>query len=77
MSLDLVNYFLSTNMFVQVLETVQRKEKRIWKRIGCEQPTSARAWHTGLSGALGWPMVNRLLSGKRHRRMAKIHRTVR
>jgi hypothetical protein len=37
-------------MLVQVLETVQRKEKRIWKRIGCEQPTSARAWHTGLSG---------------------------
>jgi hypothetical protein len=42
--------FISTNMLVQVLETVQRKEKRIWKRIGCEQPTSARAWHTGLSG---------------------------
>jgi hypothetical protein len=39
--------FLSTNMFVQVLETVQKKEKQIWKRIGCEQPTSARAWHTG------------------------------
>jgi hypothetical protein len=36
-------------MFVQVLETVQRKEKRIWKRIGYEQPTSAWAWHTGLS----------------------------
>jgi hypothetical protein len=36
-------------MFVQVLETLQRKEKRIWKRIGYEQPTSARAWHTGLS----------------------------
>jgi hypothetical protein len=42
--------FLSTNMFVQVLEIVQRKEKRIWKMIGCEQPTSALAWHTGLSG---------------------------
>jgi hypothetical protein len=69
--------FLSTNMFVQVLETVQRKEKRIWKMIGCEQPTSARAWHTGLSGAPGWPTVNQLLSGKRQRRMAKIHRTVR
>jgi hypothetical protein len=49
MFLDLVNWFLSTNMFVQVLEIVQRKEKRIWKRIGCEQPTSARAWHNGLS----------------------------
>ena len=50
MFLDLVNCFLSTNMFVQVLEIVQRKQKRIWKRIGCEQPTSARAKHTGLSG---------------------------
>jgi hypothetical protein len=40
----------STNMCVQVLETLQRKEKQIWKRIGCEQPTSARAKHTGLSG---------------------------
>jgi hypothetical protein len=29
-------------MFVQVIETVQRKEKRIWKRIGCEQPTTTR-----------------------------------
>jgi hypothetical protein len=29
----------STNMFVQVLETVQRKQKRIWKRLGCEQPS--------------------------------------
>jgi hypothetical protein len=37
-------------MCVQVLETLQRKEKRIWKRIGYEQPTSARAKHTGLSG---------------------------
>jgi hypothetical protein len=37
-------------MFVQVLETEQRKKKQIWKRIGCEQPTSALAWHTGLSG---------------------------
>jgi hypothetical protein len=37
-------------MVVQVLETVQRKEKRIWKRIGCEQPTLAWAWHTRLSG---------------------------
>jgi hypothetical protein len=37
-------------MCVQVLETVQRKERQIWKRIGCKQPTSARAWHTGLSG---------------------------
>jgi hypothetical protein len=78
--LDLVNCVLSNNMFVQVLETVQRKEK--W--IGCEQPTSARAGtpdcpvvHQTVSSALGWPTENRLLSGKRQRRTAKIHRTVR
>jgi hypothetical protein len=29
-----------------------------------------------VSGALGWPTVNRLLSGKRQRRTAIIHRTV-
>jgi hypothetical protein len=38
---------------------------------------SARAWHNGLSGAPGWPTVNRLLSGKRQRCTAIIHRTVR
>jgi hypothetical protein len=63
MFLDLVNWFLSTNMFAQVLETVQRKEKRIRKRIGYEEPTSTQAWHTGLSGAPGWLTMNRLLSG--------------
>jgi hypothetical protein len=31
--------FFSTNMSVQVLETVQRKQKRNWKRLGCEQPS--------------------------------------
>jgi hypothetical protein len=36
----------SNNMCVQVLETLQRKEKRIWKRIGCEQPVhqAGRRW---------------------------------
>jgi hypothetical protein len=76
--------FLSTNMFVQVLETVQRKEKRIWKRIGCDQPTSARAWHTGLSGGASdsvW--CARLADGepaaleKQQRCTTKIHQTVR
>jgi hypothetical protein len=71
-------------MFVQVLETVQRKEKQIWKRISYEQPTSARAWHTGLSG--GAPNSVRCARladgepaalGKRQRCTAKIHGTVR
>jgi hypothetical protein len=33
-----------------VLQTVPRQEDSNWKKVGCEQPTSARAWHTGLSG---------------------------
>jgi hypothetical protein len=33
--------------------------------------------HRTVSGAPGWPTVNWLLLGKRQRRMAKIHRTVR
>jgi hypothetical protein len=45
---------------------------------------SALPWHTGqcpvvhrtVSGAPGWPTVNRLLSGKRQRHTAIIHRTV-
>jgi hypothetical protein len=48
--LDLVNCFLSTNTCVQVLETVPRLEDLNWKKVSCEQPTSARAWYTGLSG---------------------------
>jgi hypothetical protein len=52
-------------MFVQVLETVQRKEKRIWKRIGCEQQTTARTWHTGRSGgATDSVMCARLADGE-------------
>jgi hypothetical protein len=33
--------------------------------------------HRTVSGAPGWPTVNQLLSGKRHRRTTIIHRTVR
>jgi hypothetical protein len=33
--------------------------------------------HRTVSGAQGWPTVNRLLLGKRQRRTTKIHRTVR
>jgi hypothetical protein len=28
--------------------TKERKKK--WKRLGCVQPNSSSAWHTGLSG---------------------------
>jgi hypothetical protein len=66
-----------------VLEIVQRKEKRIWKRIGCEQPTSARAWHTGLSGGAPDSVRCARLAdgepaalGKQQRCTTKIHRTV-
>jgi hypothetical protein len=53
--------------------------------LAVNNQVSALAWHTGqcpvvhrtLSGAPGWPTVNRLLSGKRQRRTAIIHRTVR
>jgi hypothetical protein len=37
-------------MVVQVLETVKRKEKRIWKRLGCVKQTIAQVWRTILSG---------------------------
>jgi hypothetical protein len=39
--------------------------------------TSSGLAHRTVSGAPGWPTVNWMLSGKRQRRMAKIHRTVR
>jgi hypothetical protein len=60
-----------------VLETVPRKEDLHWRRVGKVQPTPARAWHTGLSGAPGWSTVNWLLSGKEKGDVAIIHRTVR
>jgi hypothetical protein len=51
-------------MFIQVLETVQRKEKRIWKKTWlCKANSSSGLAHRTVSGALGWPTVNRLLSG--------------
>jgi hypothetical protein len=65
---------LSTNIFC--LSARNRKRKNC-KRLGCVQPKSSSAWHTGLSGAPGWFPVNRPLSGKVQRRMAIIHQTVR
>jgi hypothetical protein len=54
----------------------RRKEKRC-KRLGCVQPRLSSVWHTGLSGAPGWTLVNRSLSGEVWRWSAIIHRTVR
>jgi hypothetical protein len=60
--------FLSTNMVIYVLETVLRREETNWKRV--VQPTPARPGtpdypvvHRTVSGAPGWPTVNRLLLG--------------
>jgi hypothetical protein len=33
-----------------VLETVLRRRESNCKRLGCVQPNSSSAWHTGLSG---------------------------
>jgi hypothetical protein len=61
-----------------VLETEQRRKETNWKRLGCVQPNSNSGQvHQTLSGAPGWSLVKRPLSGKDQRRMAKIHRTVR
>jgi hypothetical protein len=42
--------FFNTNMVIEVLETVPRKDDLNWRRVGKVQPTPARAWHTELSG---------------------------
>jgi hypothetical protein len=67
-----------------VLETVTKQEEKKRKRVGCVQPTSTLARHTGLSGgapdnvrcarlAGGEPAA----LGKMQKRTAIIHRTVR
>jgi hypothetical protein len=50
MLLDLVHLFLNTNEVIYVLETVLRRRESNCKRLGCVQPNSSLAWHTGLSG---------------------------
>jgi hypothetical protein len=66
-----------------VLETEQRRKETKCKRLGCVQPKSSSAWHTGLSGGASdsvW--CARLVSGEivalgnRRRCTAIIHRTV-
>jgi hypothetical protein len=46
-----------------VLETVSKREETDCKRLGCEQPNSSSAWHTGLSGAPGCSSMNSPLLG--------------
>jgi hypothetical protein len=67
-----------------VLETVLRRKESNCKRLGCVQPNSSAAWHTGLSG--GAPdsvWCARLVRcelvalGTQRRHTAKNHRTVR
>jgi hypothetical protein len=63
---------------------VPKREESDCKRLGCEQPNSSSAWHTGLPG--GAPdsvrcarlVLSELAAlGIRQRRMTKNHRTVR
>jgi hypothetical protein len=84
MFLDLVHWFLCTNIFVYVLETEKRRKEKRCKRLGLVQPRLSSVWHTGLSG--GAPdsvWCARLNSGEQTalekiwRRTAIIYRTVR
>jgi hypothetical protein len=50
MFLDLVHWFVCTNIFVQVLETEKRRKEKRFKRLGYVQPRLSSVWHTGLSG---------------------------
>jgi hypothetical protein len=49
---------------------VTKEDEKKWERVGCVQPTLARPGtldcpvaHRTVSGAPGWPTLNRLLSG--------------
>jgi hypothetical protein len=50
-------------MVIQVLETVTNEEERKREKLGSVQPIFCSVWHTRLSGAPGWSVVNSLLSG--------------
>jgi hypothetical protein len=52
-------------MVIQVLETVTKEEEKERKKSWLCAANTISVWHTGLSGAPGWPAVNWLLSGKR------------
>jgi hypothetical protein len=73
MTLDLVHWFLCTNILVSVLESEKRqKEKELAKNsqlmFSLGAPDSVQCARLAL--------VKRLLSGIRRRRTAKNHRTV-
>jgi hypothetical protein len=56
---------LSTNMFVQVLETVQRKEKQIWKKTWlCKANSSSGLAHRTIWWPTGQCPVPRLVNGE-------------
>jgi hypothetical protein len=81
MILDLVHWFLCTNIFVYVLESEKtQKEKDLAgaaKTLRSLGAPDCPVVHRTVSGASGWRLVNWPLSGIHHRRTAKIHRTVR
>jgi hypothetical protein len=56
--------FLCPNMVIQVLETVAKEEEKKREKSWLCAANTSSVWHTGLSDALGWPAVKRLLSGK-------------
>jgi hypothetical protein len=80
MILDLVHWFLCTNIFVYVLESEKRqKEKDLAgaaKTLRSLGAPDCPVVHRTVFGAPGWSLVNWPLSGTRRRRTAKIHRTV-
>jgi hypothetical protein len=81
MILDLVHWFLCTNLFCLI---VRIREKRKRKRVGWSSHDSAQSGtpdcpvvHRTVSGAPGWFLANWPLLGIRRRRTAIIHRIVR
>jgi hypothetical protein len=70
-------------MVIQVLEIVRKKKKRNQKDLARSSQNSAQSStpdcpvvHRTVSGAPGWSLVKRPLSGKDQWRMTIIHRTV-
>jgi hypothetical protein len=59
---------------------VTKEGEKKWKRVGSPArpgTPDCPMVHRTVSDAPGWPTVNWLLSGKKSRRTAKIHRTIR
>jgi hypothetical protein len=64
-------------MFYLSARNSEKRRRKEPRRLGSVQQNLSSVWHIGLSGAPGWSLVNRPLSGKVWRRTARIHRTVR